>query len=118
VGGSEYEFVSPKVSLSMYRLEATLLLVAVLTPLIAWIGWRTGGALARSGSVTVFLAVLAEFLILNKANRKHLLNAARVRSGEMPWDFSKPAKVVGFISLVIAALGTLLWGFGDVLLGT
>jgi hypothetical protein len=66
----------------------------------------------------VFFAVVAEFLTLNKANRKHLLNAARIRAGEMPWDFSRPANIVGMSSLVCAAVGTLLWGFGDVLVGT
>jgi hypothetical protein len=66
----------------------------------------------------VFFAVVAEFFTLNKANRKHLLNAARVQAGETPWDFSTPANIVGIASLVCAAIGTLIWGFGDVLFGT
>jgi hypothetical protein len=110
-----YQFPRPPVRLTMYWVEVALLVASILTPIIAWLAWRDGVVLARSGSVMVFFAAVAEFFTLNKANRKHLLNAARVKAGEMPWDFSRAATLVGLASLVCAAVGTLLWGFGDVI---
>jgi|SRR5438093_4838811 uncharacterized membrane protein len=112
-----YNLVDPKVQLRFYWLEGLLLALAFVTPLAAWLLWRSGSALARSGSLTVFFSAVAEFLILNKANNKHLLNAARLQAGEAPWGFSKPAKVVGRVALVAASIGTVLWGFADILVG-
>ena len=66
----------------------------------------------------VFFAVTAEFISLIKANKKHILNACRALANEQPWDFSKSDKVVGLISLFLALLGTVIWGFGDLLVGT
>ena len=64
----------------------------------------------------VFFAVAAEFITLNKGNRKHLINASRAYRGEEPWTFSDSDRYVGLVALVVALIGTLLWVFGDVLL--
>ncbi len=112
-----YQFVRPRVALTMYWVEVALLAASVLTPIIVWLVWRSGPVLARSGSIMVFFAAVAEFYTLNKANRKHLLNAARVKAGETPWDFSRAASLVGLASLVCAAVGTLLWGYADAIVG-
>ena len=61
----------------------------------------------------VFCAAIAEFLTLNRANTKHLLNAERVRAGGAPLAFSKAATRIGLHALVTALAGTLLWGYGD-----
>jgi len=110
-----YEVVKPKVSIRMYWVEIALLAASLATPVVVYAVWGTGGKLGRSGSVMVFFAALAEFTTLNRLNRKHLLNAARVRAGEAPWNFSTPSRLVGWVSLIAALVGTLVWGYGDLL---
>ncbi len=66
----------------------------------------------------VFFAVTAEFVSLNKANRKHILNALRAYYHELPWSFSESDKVIGILSLAFGLIGTVIWGFGDLLVGT
>jgi hypothetical protein len=83
---------------------------------VTWLTFHDGGMLGRSGSVVVFFAAVAEFFTLNRANKKHILNACRVKNGETPWDFSRPAKIVGLLSFVVGLIGTILWGYGDLLI--
>jgi len=92
------------------------LFVAVFAPIIALVFWSSGGALQRAGGVMVFFAVAAEFITLNKANTKHLINASRAYRDEEPWTFSNSDKYVGWVALRIALVGTFLWVFGDLLL--
>ena len=110
-----YEMMKPKVRFRVYWLEATLLLLSFATPIIAWLIWHDAVMLARSGSIMVFFAAVAEFRTISWMNKKHLLNACRVRVNETPWDFSLPAKIVGYVSVSAALLGTILWGYGDLL---
>ena len=91
---------------------------AYLTPLIACLYWRTGEAMRQAGGVMVFFAVVAEFISLNKASNKHLLNASRAFRREMPWAFSTTDRVIGWLAFVAAVIGTLLWVFGDLLLNS
>lgn len=104
---------NPPVSFRMYWPEAMLLLLSVATPFIAWAIWHNADMFGRSGSVMTFLALLAEFVSLNRMNKKHILSACRARANEIPWGFSRAAKVVGILSLICASVGTLIWGYGD-----
>jgi hypothetical protein len=101
----------------MYWPEVVLLLFSYGTPVLAWVISHNGPMLARSGSIMVFFAAVAEFFTINRMNKKHLLNACRVKENEIPWDFSSAARVVGAFSLLAALLGTILWGYGDLLIG-
>jgi len=116
MNGPTYQVVKPQVSFWMYWPEALLLLLSYATPIVAWVIWRNGGMVARAGSAMVLFAAVAEFVMLNRMNKKHLLNACRVKENERPWDFSLAAKVVGFISLFAALLGTFIWGYGDLVM--
>jgi hypothetical protein len=118
MNASTYQVVKPQVSPWMYWPEGTLLLFSYATPVVAWVIWHNGGMVSRSGSIMVFLAAVAEFIMLNRMNKKHLLNACRVKTNETPWDFSLAATIVGFVSLFAALLGTIIWGYGDLLIGT
>jgi hypothetical protein len=110
----KYQIVeNPPVSFRMYWPEALLLLASVATPFIALAIWHNGNMFGRSGSVMTFLALLAEFVSLNRMNKKHILNACRVNANEIPWGFSHASKVVGYLSLLCALVGTLIWGYGD-----
>lgn len=104
---------NPPVSYRLYWPETLLLLLSVATPFIAWVIWHNGNMFARSGSVMAFLALVAEFISIHRMNKKHILNACRVKANETPWDFSRASKVVGILSLVCASAGTLIWGYGD-----
>jgi len=116
MNNSSYQLVKPKVSLRMYLPESLLLLLSFATPVLVWLIWKDGSILARSGSLTVFFAAVAEFKTLNRMSRKHLLNACRVRANETPWDFSNVANIVGIVSLLAALTGTILWGYGDLII--
>ena len=110
-----YELLKPRVGLRMYWPETVLLTLSFLTPVVAWLVSHSDTILERSASVMLFFAALAEFVTLNRLNKKHLLNACRVKANETPWDFSPAAKLVGVVSLVAALLGTVLWGFGSLI---
>ena len=116
VGSPKHEFVKPKVGMKYFWREWVMLGWAYLTPLVAYLVWHTGGAMQRAGGVMVFFAVVAEFVSLDKASKKHLLNASRAYRSEMPWDFSTADRVIGWCAFFAAAIGTLLWVFGDLLL--
>lgn len=96
--------------------EWALLVSAYVTPFIAFFVWHHGIALQRSGGVMVFFAVAAEFITINRANKKHMLNASRAARHEPIWDFSTPGKIVGWLALGAALAGTILWVFGDLML--
>jgi hypothetical protein len=113
-----YRFVKPQVSFGMYWPEGAFLLASIAAPIVAWVIWHNGGMVSRFGAVGVVLAAVAEFYMLNRMNKKHLLNAWRAKTNEDPWDFSRAANIVGRLALVVAVLNTILWGFGDLLLGT
>lgn len=109
-----YEVVkNPPVSYRMYLPEVLLLLLSVATPFIAWAIWHNGNMFGRSGSVMTFFALVAEFISIHRMNKKHLINACRVKAKKTPWDFSRAYKVVGILSLICALAGTLIWGYGD-----
>ena len=108
-------FRKPQVGLRMYWPEALLLTLAWIVPIVAWLVSRGGLMLSRSGSLMVFFAAIAEFVMLHRANKKHLLNAQRVRAGQAPLGFSNAATIVGWLALISALVGTVLWGYGDLL---
>lgn len=109
------EVVRPTVSFRMYWPEITLLFLAYATPFVGWAVWQSGPMLERSASVMLFFAALAEFLTLNRMNRKHLLNACRAKDHQRPWDFSGAARCVGALALLAGLIGTVLWGYGSLL---
>jgi len=112
-----YEVVKPQVSLRMYLPEVILLLASFATPLLAWAISGSGSMMGRSGRVMVFFVAVAEFVLLNRANKKHIVNGCRVKAKETPWDSSHPATALGITSLIAGLLGTLIWGYGDLVLG-
>jgi phosphoglycerol transferase MdoB-like AlkP superfamily enzyme len=103
----------PNVGPKMYWKEIVFLLLALATPFISWFGWKDPKIFAASGSIMVFLSVLTEFWLLNRLNVKHINNVLRVQAGHKPLRFSLVAEVITWCSLVIAAIGTIIWGFGD-----
>jgi len=61
----------------------------------------------------VFFAAVAQFVNLKKANKKHILNACRVRWGDLPWDFANQDRIIGVTALILGLAGTAIWGFAE-----
>jgi hypothetical protein len=112
-----YHVKAPRVDLCLYWPEGVVLLLAYVAPIVTCAVWHTGAMVSRSGSITVFFAAVAEFIMLGRMNKKHILNACRVKAKEVPWGFSLPAKAVGLLSLFAGLGGTIIWGYGDLLFG-
>jgi hypothetical protein len=93
----------PLVSFAAYLPEEALLSLAWLTPMLVWRSWHDVHLLARSGSVMVLCSVLAEFIFLNRVNRKLLKNAKRVAQGQVPWNFSTAETSIGIAGTVLRA---------------
>jgi hypothetical protein len=108
----------PQIHASSYWVELILLAASYSTPVLTWVGWRDWALLGRSGSMMVFFAAIAEFVMLNRMNKKHLINDCRIKQGHRPWDVSRAAAIIGFASLVAALAGTLLWGYADLMANT
>jgi hypothetical protein len=87
-----------------------------LSPCISLIFSTDKNIFARSGSLMLFFAAIAEFFLLNKINHKHIVNDCRVLNNRNPWSFSKPARRIGIFSLLLALIGTIIWGYGDIIL--
>jgi hypothetical protein len=112
-----YTLAPTDVSFADYWPEWLLLLISVCTPVFVYLVYRNAGLLARSGALMVFFAACAEFVALNRANRKHLLNACRAKNGETPRNFSAASKLTGCLSFLFGLSGTIIWAYGDKLNG-
>ena len=108
-----YALAPSEVSYSAYWPEWLFLLASVAAPIVVCVIFRNPDLFARSGALMVFFAAVAEFVTLNRSNRKHLLNACRAMAGETPRDYSRATKVVGWLSFLFALVGTLIWAYGD-----
>ena len=108
-----HHVIQPPVAFSAYWVEWVLLGVGATIPVATALIWRTGSAFARSGSLTVFCAAVAEFMAVNRLTKKHILNAIRARDGEEVLGVSTAATRVGLTALVVGLIGTFIWGFGD-----
>jgi hypothetical protein len=113
MSNQQYEVEKPHVSYSMYWPEILLIVLSILTPLLSWVIWRDRDILQRSGIMMVFLSAVAEFISIHRMNKKHILNACRVKANELPWDFSRAAKIVGIVAFFCALVGIFLSGFGN-----
>ena len=97
--------------------------LATGTPLLsAWLSYHIGEAhwFQRSGSLTVLLAAILEFrqAVIDKSVKDKAWGAAKRRSwagvavvGQLP----TARKTLAIIALVLIILGTIIWGYGDLL---
>ena len=119
-------------TLSAYWFDTTLLILAVGAPVLSALGAPMLSALLssdtgeahwfqRSGSLTVLFAVILEFwtTTIVKDARDAAWAAAKRRSwagtavlGQLP----TPRKVIALIALVLMVLGTIIWGYGDLII--
>lgn len=76
-----------------------------------------GNWFARSGSIMVMCAVMTDFRIGKLQQDKN--SSASVVSGlgiPMPSDLPKSKQLLLYIANMFAILGTLIWGYGDLVL--
>ena len=108
-----YDLAPTDVRCATYWPEWLCLLAAVAAPAVVCVVYRNPDLFARSGALMVFFAAVAEFVTLNRSNRKHLLNACRAMNGETPRDYSGVTKLIGWLSFFFALGGTIIWAYGD-----
>lgn len=112
----ECNYYIPPVEKGMYKYETTFLIISFLSPFISLLFSTDAIMFSRSGSFMLFFAAIAEFKLLNKINHKHLRNDCRVLHNKNPWSFSKPAKAIGIFSFLLGLFGTIIWGYGEVII--
>ena len=112
-----YALAPTDVPFGAYWMEWLLLTASFGAPIITSLLYHNADLFARSGALTVFFAAAAEFVTLNRVNKKHLLNACRAKDHEMPRDFSPATKLVGWLSFLFGLAGTIIWAYGDKLYG-
>lgn len=110
-----YDVESTDVKLTEYWVEWLFLFASFVTPLFVLFYYRDPGLFERSGSLMLFFAAVAEFVTVNRTNKKHILNACRAKALETPKDMSAAVKIVGGLSFVLALTGTIIWGYGSIL---
>ena len=108
-----YNLAPSDVSFPAYWPEWLFLLASIAAPVIVHFAYSNPELFARSGALMVFFAAVAEFVTLNRSNRKHLLNACRAKDGETPRDYSSVTKLIGWLSFLFALAGTIIWAYGD-----
>ena len=96
-----------------------LCLCAFMTPLISLLGWfrpqaePLGQWFQRSGAVMTVFAVYAQFQVNNIVTM--IAGAGFGNTFGFYWKYQRRQKVVAVLSLVPAIIGTLIWGYGDLL---
>lgn len=108
--------------MSQNRTDVGLCAVAVLAPLVsALVSFRTGNGLwfARAGSLTVLFAAAVQFRLAQQSDAGHRRAQMSLAIGGLPLggDVSSLQTWLARISLWLMIVGTLVWGYGDLLFG-
>jgi hypothetical protein len=69
----------------------------------------------RSGSFMVLLAVLVEYKLFSINGDVNPNGVISVEQGELSEKFGRWHKVSTYLAVLLAILGTLIWGYGDLL---
>ncbi|MPS37814.1 hypothetical protein D8S93_03940 [Vibrio sp. VGrn 2] len=96
-----------------------LLILAVITPILAWYSFIIPDKEApamwfqRSGSLTVLFAVWMEYNLM-KVN-EHVFPSGHIFSQQeaLAKKYQPIFKVAQYIAVLLAIVGTVIWGYGD-----
>ncbi|CAM3854062.1 MULTISPECIES: hypothetical protein [Pseudoalteromonas] len=102
----------PDVSWTFYWKEYALLTLSIGISIATYFIFGLGPRFSQFGSLSLFFCAVSEFLILAKANQKHLNNAARAVEEGVICIFSKQDKYISIAALIIGLISTIIWGFG------
>jgi uncharacterized protein YjeT (DUF2065 family) len=104
-----------------FTVSSALILIAVIIPVLAFSGIlkpeneQAGIWFQRSGSITVLLSLTAEYII----SRLHgIIRPAGFTSDETEMirvKLESPLMVLRYIGGAVAVVGTIIWGYGDLL---
>ncbi len=104
------------IDISLFLLMLALATIFYCASLFAWSNDTSW--FQRSGSLIVLMAAIIEYRELNTYSRDHvhnsILSGAMIHSG-MLTSLSKYRKLIGKYGIVYLVLGTLIWGYGDLL---
>lgn len=104
--------------------SSLLLLPAALCPFIAWFscfipeGENPGVWFQRSGSITVMLAVSIEFFLLRIESHINPENNTPSRVWELGETYRYWFNLIQIMAVVLAIIGTVIWGYGDLFKNT
>ena len=112
--------IRPKVDISECKTIVSAFILSFLCPFFALLIWGTGVALSRSGSLMVGLAVAAQFGQQIRSDFKHINNANRAwhkDDDDEVLDFSNTHRLLSIIAIALVLSGTVIWGFGEEMIG-
>jgi len=107
---------------SLIRPIACLLLAWLMVFISLWANIEFGGNwLARSGSLMVLFSVMANYVLLKDRDDHHSDQLKQHGTGDLDVDFSKvhPTRAhqqVELTSQISIVIGTVIWGYGDLIL--
>ena len=118
-----YEGVDEKIFWALIQ-SIPLLLIATLTPFLA-----TAEALRpeaedaalwfqRSGSLTVLFAVLSEFRLQTVDGHINPRGIWDSFQEKMKQKYSRKHFLLSAVSVLVAIIGTIIWGYGDLFIAT
>lgn len=106
---------------NVFRMCSIILLMASVLPLLAYfIDFRPNGETAgswfqRSGSIMVMLIILSEFRLFSIARYEIPVDKGTLQKQPVSEEFKKPYTLISYLSVLIAAIGTIIWGYGDLI---
>jgi hypothetical protein len=98
--------------------------IAIIFPIMSALGFLKPEAeelaiwVQRSGAVVVFLCVVSEYYISKLLGILNPPGFTSVGTQSIQKKLYNPLRIMQLIGLVLGAIGTLLWGYGDLLLPT
>ena len=94
------------------------LLVPILSVLCKWYpeGESVGSWFQRSGSLVVMLTIWAEYKLFSINSEINPTGIVISKHTEIKNKYKKPHIITSYCALTLAILGTIIWGYGDLLL--
>ena len=102
--------------------SSLLILFGIIPPLLALTtDWRPEGEnmaswFQRSGSILVIFSVLVEFKLLTLFSTFYPGAEAMLWTDTIAKKYYKKYLFVTYLSAILAIIGTIIWGYGDVLI--
>lgn len=116
-----------EIKIRLYQVAMlSLLSLSVLSPVLAWHEvWQqdenAGAWFQRSGCLTVLFSALAEYIIfiirdlLDPIGDEGYSYQDNADGGYLKANYRKMLNFSSFISIALLVMGTLIWGFGDLI---
>ncbi len=118
------DYVNNHTPFKCYRdlsIAICLLIAAVIVPVVSWQGFlkpeteQLATWIQRSGAIVVFLCVVSEYYVSRLLGILNPPGFTSVGTKKLEKKLGLPLNIIQIIVLILGAIGTLLWGYGDLL---